>query len=109
MLGHYSRERKVLGLMDALSRMTILPARRLETAAPAMAKKGRLAVGADADITVFNPETVIDRATFQQPTQPSAGIPHVLVGGAFVVRDGQLVKGAMPGKPIRTGAVPTAQ
>ncbi|MBM4188074.1 MAG: amidohydrolase family protein [Gemmatimonadetes bacterium] len=108
-LGHYSRERKVLGLMDALSRMTILPARRLETAAPAMAKKGRLAVGADADITVFNPETVIDRATFQQPTQPSAGIPHVLVGGAFVVRDGQLVKGAMPGKPIRTGAVPTAQ
>lgn len=101
-LGHYSRERQVLPLMDALAKMTILPARRLEGHVPAMKHKGRLAVGADADITVFDPATVIDRATFEQPTLTSAGIPHVLVHGTFVVRDGRLVKGAFPGRAVRT-------
>jgi dihydroorotase len=103
-LGHYSREKKVLGLMDALGKMTILPARRLEAYVPAMRQKGRIAVGADADITVFDPNTVIDKATFSANTERSAGSPHVIVGGTFVVRDGELVKGAMPGKPIRTTA-----
>jgi dihydroorotase len=101
-LGHYSREQKLLPLMDALAKMTILPARRLEGHVPAMKNKGRLAVGADADITVFDPATVIDRATFAQPTTPSAGIPHVIVNGVFVVRDGQLVPGAAPGRAIRS-------
>jgi dihydroorotase len=103
-LGHYSRERKVLPLMDALAKMTILPARRLEGYVPAMKNKGRIAVGADADLTVFDPATVIDRATFEQPTLTSAGIPHVLVNGTFVVRDGRLVKGVFPGRPVRTSA-----
>lgn len=101
-LGHYSRERKVLPLMDALAKMTILPARRLEGHVTAMKTKGRIAVGADADITVFDPATVIDRATFEQPTLTSAGIPHVLVNGTFVVRDGRLVKGVFPGRAVRT-------
>jgi N-acyl-D-aspartate/D-glutamate deacylase len=101
-LGHYSRERKVLPLMDALAKMTILPARRLEGHVPAMKNKGRIAVGADADLTVFDPGTVIDRATFEQPTLTSAGIPHVMVNGTFVVRDGRLVKGVFPGRPVRT-------
>ena len=101
-LGHYVREKKTLGLMDALAKMTILPARRVEGVAPAMRNKGRIAVDADADITVFDPATIIDRATFEKPTQGSAGISHVLVGGAFVVKNGQLVPGAMPGRPIRT-------
>jgi len=101
-LGHYSRERKVLPLMDALAKMTILPARRLEGHVPAMKHKGRIAVGADADLTVFDPGTVIDRATFEQPTLTSAGIPHVMVNGTFVVRDGRLVKGIFPGRPVRT-------
>ena len=100
-LGHYSREKKLLPLMDALAKMTILPARRLEGHVPAMKQKGRIAVGADADITVFNPDTVLDRATFEAPTTPSAGIPHVIVNGTFVVRDGELVKDARPGRPVR--------
>ncbi len=103
-LGHYVREKKTLGLMDALAKMTILPARRVESIAPAMRSKGRIAVSADADITVFDPAMVIDRATFEKPTQGSAGISNVLVGGTFVVKGGQIVKGAMPGRPIRTGA-----
>lgn len=100
-LGHYSREKKLLPLMDALTKMTILPARRLEGHVPAMKRKGRIAVGADADLTVFDPATVLDRATFEAPTTPSAGIQHVVVNGSFVVRDGQLVKGAMPGRAVR--------
>lgn len=100
-LGHYSRDRKVLPLMEALAKMTIFPARRLEGHAPAMRQKGRLALGADADITVFDPATVIDRATYTKPTEPSAGIPHVIVAGEFVVRDGQPVAGARPGRAVR--------
>jgi dihydroorotase len=100
-LGHYSREKKLLPLMEALAKMTILPARRLETHVPAMKAKGRIAVEADADLTVFDPATVLDRATFDAPTTPSAGIPHVIVNGTFVVRDGALVEGARPGRAVR--------
>ncbi len=105
-LGRYVREQHALTLMDALARMTILPARRLEAYAPAMARKGRVAVGADADLTVFDPATVTDRATFDKPTLRSEGIPHVLVNGTFVVRDGQLVPNAIPGRPVRAGVQP---
>jgi N-acyl-D-aspartate/D-glutamate deacylase len=66
-----------------------------------MKHKGRIAIGADADITIFDPAKVIDRATFEAPTMPSAGIPHVLVNGTFVVRDGELVKDARPGRAVR--------
>jgi dihydroorotase len=102
-LGHYGREKNLLSLMGALAKMTIMPARRLEAFVPAMRNKGRLAVGADADITVFDPATVIDQATFPEPAKPSAGISHVLVNGTFVVRNGELVPDARPGKPVRTG------
>ncbi len=61
----------------------------------------RTAIGADADITVFDPAKVIDRATFEAPTTPSAGIPHVIVGGTFVVREGELVKDTRPGRAVR--------
>jgi N-acyl-D-aspartate/D-glutamate deacylase len=85
-----------------------MPARRLERFVPAMKKKGRLAVGADADVTIFDPARVIDRATFAEPARSSDGIQHVLVGGTFVVRDGALVDTARPGKPVRRPVVATS-
>jgi N-acyl-D-aspartate/D-glutamate deacylase len=100
-LGRYVREGKLLTLMDALSRMTLLPARRLEQRAPAMKRKGRVQAGADADLVVFDPATVIDRATYEQPTLPSEGIRHVLVSGTAVLKDGSPVPGVLPGRAIR--------
>jgi N-acyl-D-aspartate/D-glutamate deacylase len=100
-LGQLVRDDGVLTLMQALRKMTIMPARRLEKAVPAMRRKGRLSVGADADITVFDPATVRDRATFQNPAQTSEGIRHVLVAGVPVVVDGAVQEGVKPGKAIR--------
>jgi dihydroorotase len=99
-LGQYVREEGVISLMEALRRMTLEPARRLERRVPTMAAKGRLAVGADADITIFDPATVIDRATYDDGTIPSAGIPYVVVGGEVVV-DGEKITASRPGRAIR--------
>lgn len=99
-LGKYVREDKVVPLVDAVRRMTLAPAQRLERRTPAMASKGRLKVGADADLTVFDPATVIDRATYEDASLPSAGIPYVVVGGQIVV-DGGNVTAARPGRAIR--------
>jgi dihydroorotase len=103
-LGVYVRERGLLTLMQALARMTWLPARRIEAAAPAMRAKGRVRAGADADLVLFDPERVADRATFESSREPSAGIVHVLVAGTFVVRDEALVPDVFPGRPILAGA-----
>ena len=99
-LGKYVREDKVVPLMDALRRMTLEPAHRLERRTPAMAKKGRIKVGADADLTIFDPATVIDRSTYEDASIPSAGIPYVIVAGQVVV-DGGNVTAARPGRAIR--------
>ncbi len=98
-LGKYVREEKVIGLMEALKKMTLMPAQRMEGIAPSMRFKGRLQVGADADITVFNPDTIIDKADFKG-LQFSEGVEHVLVNGFWVVRDGENVKGVFPGRPV---------
>ena len=100
-LGRYVREEKALTLMDALRKMTILPAQRLEKMAPAMQNKGRVRVGADADLAVFDPGSVIDHATYEKPAQYSEGFRYVLVEGTLVVRDGRLVEGVAPGRPIQ--------
>jgi N-acyl-D-aspartate/D-glutamate deacylase len=89
--------------MAALRKMTLLPAQRLEDLAPAFAAKGRVRAGADADLAIFDPARVLDRATFEDPFQPSIGIVHTLVGGVFVVKDEQLVEGATPGRGLRAG------
>lgn len=99
-LRKYVREERALTLMDALRKMTIDPARRLEARVPAMAAKGRIRVGADADLTIFDPATVIDRSTYQDVAIPTAGIPFAIVGGEVVVDRGR-VTAARPGRPIR--------
>jgi N-acyl-D-aspartate/D-glutamate deacylase len=102
-LGRYSRDGGVLPLTDAVARMTLLPARRLEGFAPVFSRKGRIQVGADADITIFDPATVLDRATYENPYQPPVGIDTVIVGGELVVSRGALVKRAAPGRRLRAG------
>ena len=100
-LGRYVRERKVLTLMEALRKMSLGPAQRLEHQAPMFRKKGRVQVGADADLAVFDPATVIDRSTYEDPTKPSEGFRWVLVDGVPVVRDGKVSSTALPGRPAR--------
>jgi N-acyl-D-aspartate/D-glutamate deacylase len=89
------------GLPQVLAKCSLEPARLLEDWVPAMRGKGRLQPGRDADVVVFDPETVTDQATYADSTRPSAGIRHVLVDGVFVVRDGRIVPDARPGRPVR--------
>lgn len=100
-LGHICRDLGLMSLNDAIARCSYLPATILESFVPAMRQKGRVQVGCDADLTIFDPETVIDCATFEQLI-PAQGIEHVLVGGEFVVREGALQSAALPGRPIRS-------
>ncbi|HEY6337762.1 MAG TPA: amidohydrolase family protein [Candidatus Sulfotelmatobacter sp.] len=100
-LGHYVREEKALDLMTALRKMTLMPAQRLENHDPIFMNKGRIRVGANADITVFDPNRIIDKATYEEPLQYSEGIQFVLVNGVPVLRKGKLVDGVFPGQPAR--------
>jgi N-acyl-D-aspartate/D-glutamate deacylase len=100
-LGKYVREEKALTLMDAIRKSSLMPAQRLEGMSPQMRQKGRLKVGADADISVFDPDRVIDKATFENPAQYSEGFRYVMVDGTFVVREGKLQDGVAPGQGIR--------
>ena len=88
--------------MDAIRQASLNSALIVENAAPAMKKKGRLQEGMDADIIIFDPETVTDTATFKDPLQLSTGMKHVLVNGTFVIRDEELDPKAMPGQAVRS-------
>jgi N-acyl-D-aspartate/D-glutamate deacylase len=101
-LARYVREEKLLDLPDALARMTLLPARRLENIAPVFKRKGRIQVGADADITVFDADAILDKATYANPYQAAEGISYVLVNGVPVLRDGKLGAGVYPGERLTT-------
>jgi len=101
-LGRYVRERHTLTLMAALRKMTLLPAQRLEQIAPAMHNKGRIRVGADADIVIFDPNRIIDNATYEHPMQFSGGISTLIVGGTPVIRNGELVANVFPGQAVRS-------
>jgi len=98
-LGHYSRELGLFPLAEAVRRMTSLPAARF-----GLSRRGRLEPGAYADITVFDALTIIDRATFQVPTMPAAGIHLVLVNGKTVWRDGMTIDNR-PGRVLRRQAM----
>lgn len=94
-LGHYCREERVMPLETAIHKMTALPAARLH-----LDGRGVIALGAFADLVAFDPDRVADRATFEQPHQYPVGIPHVMVGGRFVLRNGERTE-ALPGRPLR--------
>ena len=100
-LGRYVREAHSLSLMDAIRKMTLMPAQRLQRRVPAMRQKGRLRVGADADITIFDAGKVLDRSTYREPSLPPVGIQHVIVHGVSVVTNGLAVEGVAPGKAVR--------
>jgi len=95
------RDDHALSLLDALTKMTLLPAQRLERRVHAMKNKGRIRVAADADLTIFDPQTISDRSTFQDPAQLSAGVRFVIVNGILLVKDGQLQANVHPGVAIR--------
>lgn len=100
-LGRYVREAHSLSLMEAIRKMTLMPAQRLEARVPAMRQKGRLRVGADADITIFDAPTVMDRSTYREPSLSPVGMQHVIVNGVSVVANGRAVEDVAPGKPVR--------
>ena len=99
-LGKFVREDKVIDLNTAIEKMTLLPAKRLEGIAPMMRFKGRIQIGADADITIFNPNSVIDKATFEKGLAFSEGIEYVIVNGVFVLKNGKTISNVFPGQPV---------
>lgn len=104
-IGVYVREKGALTLMEALSKMTVEPARLLEGVAPRMKRKGRLRVGMDADIVVFDAARIRDRATVERPMSYSEGIEYVLINGVLV-RDGADVRYEKAGVLIRGAGGP---
>lgn len=99
-LGRYVRDGGTMPLMEGLRKVTLMPAQRLELVSPQMRRKGRVQIGSDADLTIFDPNRILDTATFEADLSYSTGVEYVLVNGVFVVRDGALVEGVFPGRPV---------
>lgn len=100
LLGFYVREKQVLSLKTALAMTSYNAAKWLEQASPAFARKGRIKVGADADIVIFDANTIDAKATYGNPYEPSEGISNVIVAGRIVVADGKRIEGRYPGRKI---------
>jgi N-acyl-D-aspartate/D-glutamate deacylase len=107
-LAQYFREKKTLTLMEALRKMTLMPAQMLERSTPAAHQKGRLQEGADADVVIFDPQTIADRSTFEKPMEPSVGVHYLLVGGTPLIDEGKLVPDVFPGRALLGPGRPTA-
>jgi N-acyl-D-aspartate/D-glutamate deacylase len=99
-LAQYVRDEGALTLMDALRKMSLMPAEMLERSTAAARQKGRLQEGADADIVVFDAGTIRDLATFEKPMDPSLGVRYLVVGGAVVVDEGKVVPDVFPGRAL---------
>jgi N-acyl-D-aspartate/D-glutamate deacylase len=102
LLGPYVRDLKLFSLEDAVRRMTGFPAERF-----GLGDRGVIKPGAFADIVVFDPATVADRATYESPYEPPVGIDHVLVNGALIVEQGEPVRmprAKLPGRVLRFNA-----
>src|ERR1039458_5827974 len=99
-LAQYVREKRTLTLMDALRKMTLMPAQMLERSTPAARQKGGLQQGADADIVVFDAATIRDQATFEKPMAPSTGVHYLVVAGTLLVDDGKIVPDVFPGRAL---------
>jgi N-acyl-D-aspartate/D-glutamate deacylase len=99
-LAQYVREKGTVTLMDALRKMSLMPAEMLERSTPAARQKGRLQEGADADIVVFDAATISDRATFEKPMEASVGVHYLLVAGTVVVDEGKIVTDVFPGRAV---------
>lgn len=90
-----------MSMQEALRKMSLTPAQALEGFVPQMRKNGCLQEGTDANIVVFDPETISDVGTYEKPNQPAVGVQTVLVNGGFVVENGELILDAPHGRPIR--------
>jgi N-acyl-D-glutamate deacylase len=99
-LAQYVREKGTVTLMDAIRKMSFMPAEMLERSTPEARRKGRLQEGLDADIVVFDAATISDRSTFQKPMEPSVGVQYLVVGGTVVVDEGKIVPDVFPGRAI---------
>jgi hypothetical protein len=99
-LAQYVREKGTVTLMDAIRKMSLMPAEMLERSTPAARQKGRLQEGADADIVVFDANTITDRSTFEKPMEPSVGVRYLVVGGTLVVDQGKIVPDVFPGRAL---------
>jgi N-acyl-D-aspartate/D-glutamate deacylase len=101
LLGTYVRDRNTISLAEAVRKSALMPAERLLPRVPEMGRKGRLQPGADADIVVFDLQQIADQGTLDE-LRPSVGMRYVMVNGTVVVRDGVLLEGALPGRPVRS-------
>ncbi len=99
-LAQYVREKGTVTLMDAIRKMSLMPAEMLERSTPSGRMKGRLQEGCDADIVVFDVATISDRSTFEKPMEPSVGVRYLVVGGTVVIDEGKIVPDVFPGRAI---------